>query len=121
MIRSHVRKSGKLKRAGTLVQLLVDALGELAADALDASQILDTRSQHALKSPEVLQQSLAPARPHGGNLLQARGGALLAASRAMPGDREAMRLVADLLDQVQRRVVGRQATRRLLARDEELL
>ena len=42
-------------------------------------------------------------------------------ARAVAGDREAVRLVAHLLDEVQRRVVRRQAARLLLARDEELL
>src|SRR5450432_1641254 len=121
MILSHVRKSGKLKRGGTLVELLVDAFGERAADAFHARQILDTRSQHALKSTEVLEEPLAAPRTHRGNLLEARRGARLAAARAMPRDREAVRLVADLLDQVQRRMIGRQATRLFLARDEELL
>ena len=59
--------------------------------------------------------------PDGRDLLEARGGARLAAARAMAGDGEAVRLVADLLDEVQRRMVGRQAPRLLLAREEELL
>src|SRR5260221_11212562 len=102
------------------MQLLVDALGQGAADPLDASQILDTRSQHPLKSTEVLEEPLAPARPDRGNFFQARGGARLAAARAVPGDREAVRLVADLLDQVQRGMVGREPPRRLFSNDEEL-
>ena len=59
--------------------------------------------------------------PDGADVLQARGGARLAAPRAVPGDGEAVGLVADLLDEVQRRMVRRQAPRALLARHEELL
>src|SRR5476649_2804556 len=121
MILSHVRKSGKLKRGGTLVELLVDAFGERAADAFHASQILDTRSQHALKSTEVLEEPLAAPRPHRGNLLEAGRRARLAAARAVARDREAVRLVADLLDEMQRRMIGRESPRLVLARHEELL
>src|SRR5471032_381909 len=121
MILSHVRKSGKLKRGCTLMELLVNAFGELAADAFHPRQILDTRSQHALKSTEVLQEPLAAPRPHGGNLLEARRRARLAAARAVARDREAVRLVADLLDEMQRRMIGRQAARLVLAGHEELL
>src|SRR5690349_15228791 len=103
------------------MQLLIDALGELAADALDARQILDARSKHPLKSTEMFQQPLAAAWPDGGYLLQARGGARLAAARAMSRDREAVRLVAHLLDEMQRRMVGRKPSRLVLAGNEELL
>src|SRR5262249_23002218 len=69
----------------------------------------------------MLEQALAPSRSHGGDLLEARSGARLAAPGAVPGDRAAMRLVAHLLDEVQRGMVGRKAPRLLFTRDEELL
>src|SRR4030081_1634265 len=105
-MRSQVRNSGKLKCTG-LVQLLVDALGQCTADALDAGEIVDARGEHALQAAEVLEKFPAPRRPHGVDLLEARGGARLAAPGTVARDRETVGFVAHLLDQVQRRMVVR--------------
>src|ERR1700687_1986066 len=121
MIRSHVSNSGMLSRMVALVKLLVDALGERTADAFHACKIFDARGEHSLQAAEVLEKLLAPARSDGRNLLQARGGARLAAARAVAGNRETVCLVSDLLDQMGRRVVRGQPARLLLARHEKLL
>src|SRR6185312_17490715 len=57
----------------------------------------------------------------GRDLLEARSGARLPAPGAMARDRETVRLVAHLLDEMERRVVGRKAPWLLLSGDEELL
>src|SRR3982751_5435766 len=100
------------------MQLLVDALGEGPADPFDAGEVVNAGSKYPLQSTEMIKEPLAPPRAHRRDFLQARGRARLAAARAMAGDGEAVRLVADLLDEVQRRVIGRQALGLFLARDE---
>src|SRR5882672_10794083 len=95
-MRSQVRRFGTLSG----MELPVDLLGELAADALDLRQVLH-------------------ARAHARDPLERGRGAALRAAGAMPGDGEAVRLVADLLDEVQPRMVRRQPHR--LSSDPQLL
>src|SRR5262249_47202789 len=64
-------------------------------------------------------QLLAPLRPDAGDPFERGRGAALGAPRPVPGDREAMRLVTDVLDQVQTGMIGRQPQRALA--DPELL
>src|SRR5712664_2146489 len=90
-----------------LVQMLVDALGERAADPLHFRDIVHRRGLNAAQSAKVLDQRLAPLRADAGNLVEHRGGARLAAARPMPDDGKAVRLVADRLDEVQARMRGR--------------
>src|SRR5215467_8673410 len=104
MIRIHVSRMGTLSG----MELPVDLLRELAADALDLGQVLDARAHHALQSSEAGQQLLAPLRPDAGDPFERGRGAALGAPRSVPGDREAMRLVTDVLDQVQTGMIGRQ-------------
>src|SRR5258706_13907248 len=68
----------------------------------------------------MLEELLAPPRPDRGDLLETGGGARLAALRAVPRDREAVRLVSNLLDQVQGRVVRGEPARLGLSRDDHL-
>src|SRR5215831_10567957 len=115
MIRSHVSRFGTLSG----MELPVDLLGELAADAFDLGEVLDARAHHPFQAPEPGQQLLAPLRAHAGDALERGGGAALGAPRAVPGDGEAVRLVADVLDQVQPGMIGRQPERTLA--DPQLL
>ena len=62
---------------------------------------------HPLQAAEMRQQPLAPLGADAADLLQRRGHARLAAARAVAGDGEAVRLVADRLDQVQAGIVAR--------------
>src|SRR5215831_4012061 len=103
-IRSQVSSVGTLSR----MELPVDFLSELAADAFDLGQVLDASAHHALETSESGQQLLAPLRPDAGDAFERGGRAALGAPCTMPGDREAVRLVADMLDQVQAGMVGRQ-------------
>src|SRR5438270_13060790 len=91
--------------------MAIDALGERPADALDLGDVVDRRRLDAAQTAEVLEQRLPPLRADAGNLAQHRGGARLRAPRAMPDDGEAVRLVADCLDEMQRRVRRRELER----------
>src|ERR1051325_1492750 len=83
------------------VQVAVDALRERTADALHLGDIVDRGGLHAPQSAEMLDQRLAALGADARDLVEHRGGARLAAPRAVPDDGEAVRLVADRLDQVQ--------------------
>src|SRR5262245_36094365 len=87
------------------MELPVDFLGELAADALDLGQIFHARSQHAPQSSEPRQKLFTALRAHSCNAFEARRGAPLGTPRPVSRDREAVRFVADPLDQVEARVV----------------
>ena len=62
----------------------------------------------SLQPAEMRQQLLPALGPDARDAFQHRRAARASAPVAMPGDREAMRLVADLLDQMQAGMVGRQ-------------
>src|SRR5690242_20994262 len=101
-MRSHVSRLGTLSG----MKLPVDLLGELAADAFDLRQVFDARAHHALQASESRQQLLAALGAHAGDALEHRRRAAFGASRPVSGDREAVSLVANLLYQVQPRVIG---------------
>src|SRR5262245_62379490 len=101
MMRIQVRRLGRLSG----MELLVDLLRELTADALDLGQVLDARPHHALQAPEPRQQLFAALRAHSGDALERRGRAPLRAARPVARDRKAVRLVPDALDQMQPRVI----------------
>src|SRR3989449_6329625 len=114
-MRSQVRRIGTLSG----MELLVDFFRELAADALDLGQVLDARADHALQPAEPRQQLPAALDADPGDALQGGSRAAPGAARAVAGDGEAVRLVADPLYQVQARVVGRKPHRALA--DPQLL
>src|SRR5712692_1763973 len=114
-MRSHVRRLGTLSG----MELPVDLFGELAADALDLRQVLDARADHALQPAEPRQQLPAALDADSGDALQGGSRAAPGAARTVAGDGEAVRLVADSLDQVQAGMVGRKPHRALA--DPQLL
>src|SRR6266700_1491781 len=114
-MRSQVRRIGTLSG----MELLVDFFRELATDPLDLGQVLDARADHALQPAEPRQQLPAALDADPGNALQGGGRAAPGAARAVAGDGEAVRLVADPLYQVQASVVGRKPHRALA--DPQLL
>src|SRR5881296_2711160 len=93
-----IRMRSQVRMLGTLsgMELPVYLFGELAADAFDPRQQL----------PAAL-----GADP--GDALQGGSRAAPGAARTVAGDGEAVRLVADSLDQVQAGVVGRKPHRAL--------
>src|SRR6185295_10532228 len=104
------------------MQRTVDLLGKLARDAIDRLQVLDARRADAARAAEALQQSRPLLRADAGNLLERAGaGANAGASRPHPGDREAVRLVADLGDEHQRRRVAAERDLRPAVGEDELL
>src|SRR5574340_1539027 len=95
-------------RTSRAVQPRVKALGKRARDAGNPREVLDARRLHLAQAPEVHEQRAAALGSDTVDLLERRRRARLAAPRAMPLDREAMRFVADLLQEVQPWVIGRQ-------------
>src|SRR2546425_11944164 len=94
-MRSQVRKIGMLSG----MELLVDFFRELATDPLDLRQVLYARAHDALQAAEAREQPLAAFGADPRNALQRRSGAPLGASRPVPGDGEAVRFIANPLDQ----------------------
>src|SRR5205085_690671 len=101
--------------------MAVDALGERPADALDLGDIVDRRGLHAAQAAEMLDQRLAALGADAGNLVQHRGRALFAPPRAVANDGEAVRLVADRLDEMQRRMRRRELQTARARLDDQLL
>src|SRR5947207_6129705 len=100
-MRSQVRRMGTLSG----MELPVDLFRELSTDPLDLRQVFDARAHDAFQPPEPREQLPAAFGAYPRNALQRRRGAPLGASRAVPGDGETMRLVANPLDQMQSGVV----------------
>ena len=111
---------GQIERHQCSMQLLVDPFGERPADALHLREVVDAGRQHALAarrsatSRRCRRLAPMPAISSSGEV-----DARLAAPRAVARDREAVRLVADLLDQVQRRD-GRRAAAAARARSGKI-
>src|SRR5437899_1027667 len=90
-----------------LVELREDALRQLAADARHAREIVHAGRLHATESAEMREQRLPPSCADPGDLLQRRCRARLGPPSAMSLDREAVRFVANLLQQMKSRMVRR--------------
>src|ERR1700687_3489019 len=103
------------------MQLGEDALRQFPADAGHALQVVHAGGLDALESAEGREQGLTALGSDAADLLQHGGRARLAASRSMALDREPVRLVADLLQQVQPRMFRRQPQRRRAIRKDYLL
>ena len=89
------------------MQLAVNFFRQLAADAAHLGQVADARADHAFQAAEAGEQFLAPFGADAADALERRRQAGLAAARAVAGDGEAVRFVADGLDQMQPRIVAR--------------
>src|SRR4051812_32348999 len=90
------------------MQVPVDAFSERAADSFDLCDLVDGCGFHAAQPAEMLQKGLPPPGSDTGDLAEHRRSARLAPARTMADDGEAVRLVADGLDQVQPRVRRRE-------------
>jgi hypothetical protein len=82
---------------------IVDLLGQGPADAFDTGQLLHLGAGHFLQAAELLEQLLAAFRTDAGYPFQGRTGAGLRTPGPVTGDGKTVRLVPDLLDQVQGR------------------
>ena len=87
----------------TFPEGVVYRLGEGAAYAVDPSQVLDPGSRQGSQASELAQEALAPLGPDAGYLFQHRSVSSAPPARAMAGDRKAVRLVPNLLNEVQSR------------------
>ena len=85
------------------MQCAKNFFGENPADSGNARQLLDSGLFYALQTAEMIQQGPAPARADSRNPLQRGFGCGLLTAAPMARDREAVRLVPDLLNQVGRR------------------
>src|SRR5215472_3638307 len=104
------------------MQRTVDLLCELARNSIDRLQVLDARRADAARTAEALQQPRPLLRSDAGDLLERAGaGAHARAARAHTGDREPVRLVANLRDEHQRRRVAAERDLRPSVGEDELL
>ena len=87
---------------------IIDLLCQLAINAFYPCQVIDTRPGNLPEPAQLLQQLLTSFRTNPGYLLQRRGTPGFRTTLPMPGDRKTMRLIPDLLHQMQRRRISRQ-------------
>src|SRR5690242_18228522 len=123
-MRSQVRRFGTLSGTGFLtlsMQLMINLFGQHAADSFHLGKIVHAGREQPAQPAKAREQLLAPLRPYAPDRLQRGGIARLAAPGAVTLDREAMGLVADLLHEMQRRVLGAEHERLGSSREIELL
>src|SRR5262249_44709278 len=97
--------------ARPFVEEVVDALRGLGADAGHLLEVGERCAFDRLERPEVMQQRTLARRADAGDLLQAGVSNVALALLPMRADREAMRLVAQPLDEIQNRIARRQPER----------
>ena len=99
----------------------LDLRGERGADARDRRDLLDRRLADPLHRAEDPEQRRPPPRPDPGQVVEGGSDRRLAPQLAVVGDREAMGLVADPLDEVEGLRGRRQEDRLRAVRQDELL
>ena len=82
------------------MQCVVDSLREFPTDSVDGHQILNTSGCQAVQAPKVPQQAASAFGTDARDIFQQGSLASLATALAMTGDRESMRFITDLLNQV---------------------
>lgn len=82
------------------MQRIVYLFRKLSADPINAAQILDRCGTHTIESAKAGKQIASPHTTHAGYIFKSGAYPSLGAPRTMAGDRESVRLVANLLDQV---------------------
>lgn len=80
-----------------------DHFGKHLADPRNARQFLDPRLFHTLQATKVVQQGTTPARTYSWDFFQARSRGGFLTPSPVPGNREPVSLVPDLLNQVRGR------------------
>src|SRR3954463_9263537 len=101
--------------------MAIDALGERPADSRDLGDVIHRRRLDPAQPAEVLDQGLAALGADARDLVQHGSRASFAASRPMSQDGEAVRLVADLLDEMEPGVGRRKLEAALLRLEDQLL
>ena len=102
------------------MQMVIDSLRKSPADALNPGEIRDTGLKNALQTAELAQQRAATLRSETGNGLQAGSPPGLRAALPVPGNCKSVRLIANLLNQVQGRGICRQCDQASSARQNQL-
>src|SRR6185437_6814722 len=110
---SRVQLSAHVKLPA-LMEMIIDGLGHLRADAGDPFEIGDAGATHGLGRAEMLEQRAFPRRSDARNLVERGGGDRLLALGAMRADGKSVRLVPELLDAIEHGV-ARLEQHRLLA------
>ena len=88
-----------------LVQMVMDHLRQSIRYARHGAQICKPRARDRLGRAEMRQKRLFAACTDAGYFVEGRGREGFRTFRAMGADREAMRLVAQALDEIQNRVI----------------
>ena len=108
-------------RRRTAVQVVVEVARDPVREPRELQERLDRLLAELLHRPELLEQPLAPGRAQPGHVVEHRTGHPLVAQLAVVRDREPVRLVPHLLQQVERLGVARDAHRIRAARHVDLL
>src|SRR5262245_8751067 len=87
-----------------LVEEVVDFARGLGADPGHLGEISQRRALDRLERPEMVEQGALASRADAGDFLQPRLADVAPAPDAMGADREAMRLVAQPLDEIEHRI-----------------
>src|SRR5260370_12963306 len=103
-----------------LVEEVVDVARGLGADPGHLGKISQRRALDRLERAEMVEQGALAGRADARDLLQSRLADVAAAPDAVRADREAMRLVAQPLDEIERRI-ARLELERLPSRQEKSL
>ena len=85
------------------MEVIVYGFGYRAADPVHFGQVVNTRPNDALKAAELFEQFPSSFWPEAWNLLQSRGVPLFRPPAPVARHGKAVRFIANLLDQVQRR------------------
>ncbi len=91
------------------MEMIIDGLGHPRSYSWHLLQIGHSGTQDTGQAAKVRQQCPAPCRSESGYGLEHRFAKSTRATPAVTGNRKAVRLIADALDQVQHRTVGGQA------------
>ena len=101
--------------------MIIKRPGQRCPDSRDLLEIGHPGTQHAGQTPEVHQQCPAARRAQPRHGLEYRFLKTASAAAPVPGDRKAVRLIADPLQQVEDGTVGRHGTRHRVAGQMEPL
>lgn len=90
------------------MKVVVYDFGKATGNSVGTAEILHGCRHDPVKSAEVGQQATPLRRPYARNILQPRPAARSCPLGSMAGNGEAMRLIADFLDQMETDVIDRQ-------------
>ena len=103
-----------------LVEKVIDELGGRGIDARNLFEIGEAGARNRLGRPERMQQGALARRPDPADLVERALGEVLLAAGAVGADGEAMRLVAQPLHEIKRRIARRESERRSVGEEKGL-